>query len=610
MRRARRAGGVVHVDRPERRAGRSRSPSSTACPATRPSSTPTCGADEIITAVDLPAGGLRRALHLPEAPRPRLLRLRAGLGRRRRWRWTATGSRRRGIALGGVAHKPWRDPRGRGAPASAARRPRGQLRARRPTRCSQDARGFEHNAFKIELARRAIVRALRADAAEPRETIHDMSTAHIGQPINRVDGRAKVTGSAKYAAEYRRAGPRPRRASSPAPSPAGRSPRSTPPRRWRVAGRDRRSSRTRTGRALAWFDRNYQRRDRAARLAVPPAPRRPRSTTAASRSRWSSPRPSSWRATRRRSCGSSTSAEPHATDLQASRRRPTRRQEQGGLSSRRRSRAATPTRRSRRRGHGRRASTASPVEHHNPMEPLRDDGRSGTATASSPSTTRPRACRTSAIPLQASSACSRSDVRVVSPFVGGGFGSGLRPQYQVFLAVLAARELKRSVRVALTRQQMFTFGHRPATRSSASRSAPRRDGTLQAHRPRGGRRDLAVRGLPENVVNWSGLLYHCDNVELDYKLAQLDLYTPLRHARAGAPLGRVRARDRAMDELAYAARHRPARAAAAELRRAGPERGQAVHQQGAARLLPRRAPSGSAGRGATRRRARCARAAS
>jgi len=54
-------------------------------------------------------------------------------------------------------------------------------------------------------------------------------------------------------------------------------------------------------------------------------------------------------------------------------------------------------------------------------------------------------------------------VRVLSPFVGGAFGSGLRPQYQLFMATLAALELKRSVKVGLTRQQMFSFGHRPAT---------------------------------------------------------------------------------------------------------------------------------------------------
>ena len=54
------------------------------------------------------------------------------------------------------------------------------------------------------------------------------------------------------------------------------------------------------------------------------------------------------------------------------------------------------------------------------------------------------------------------DVRVMSPFVGGAFGSGLRPQFQVVLAVLAARALRRSVRVVLTRPQMYVLGHRPA----------------------------------------------------------------------------------------------------------------------------------------------------
>ena len=54
------------------------------------------------------------------------------------------------------------------------------------------------------------------------------------------------------------------------------------------------------------------------------------------------------------------------------------------------------------------------------------------------------------------------DVRVMSPFMGGGFGSGLRPQFQVVLAVLAARALQRSVRVVLTRQQMYALGYRPA----------------------------------------------------------------------------------------------------------------------------------------------------
>src|SRR5262249_42856760 len=58
---------------------------------------------------------------------------------------------------------------------------------------------------------------------------------------------------------------------------------------------------------------------------------------------------------------------------------------------------------------------------------------------------------------------SPGNVRVMSPYVGGAFGSGLRPQYQLALAVMASLMLKRSVRVVMTRQQMFTHGHRPAT---------------------------------------------------------------------------------------------------------------------------------------------------
>src|SRR6185295_5672491 len=72
---------------------------------------------------------------------------------------------------------------------------------------------------------------------------------------------------------------------------------------------------------------------------------------------------------------------------------------------------------------------------------------------------------------------SSDDVRVIAPFVGGAFGSGLRPQYQLFLAVMAALELKRSVRVELTRDQMFTFVHRPETITTVMLGA-HPDGTL------------------------------------------------------------------------------------------------------------------------------------
>ena len=71
------------------------------------------------------------------------------------------------------------------------------------------------------------------------------------------------------------------------------------------------------------------------------------------------------------------------------------------------------------------------------------------------------------------------DVRVMSPFVGGAFGSGLRPQYEVVLAVQAALKLKRSVRLVLTREQMYGLGYRPATIERIALGA-KADGTLDA----------------------------------------------------------------------------------------------------------------------------------
>ncbi len=141
------------------------------------------------------------------------------------------------------------------------------------------------------------------------------------------------------------------------------------------------------------------------------------------------------------------------------------------------------------------------------------------------------------------------DVRVISPFVGGGFGAGLRPQYQLFLAVLAARELKRSVRVVLTRQQMFTFGHRPATVQNVSLGASA-DGKLEAIRHDAVGETSQFEDYTEIVVNWAGMLYPAQNVTLTYNLVPLDVYTPIDMRAPGGVTG-LSALECAIDELAY-----------------------------------------------------------
>jgi len=67
------------------------------------------------------------------------------------------------LALGGVAHKPWRDP---SAEAALSGQSANQATFNRAADLLlRDAKGFEHNAFKIDLARRAILRALTQAAA-------------------------------------------------------------------------------------------------------------------------------------------------------------------------------------------------------------------------------------------------------------------------------------------------------------------------------------------------------------------------------------------------------------------------------------------------------------
>jgi xanthine dehydrogenase YagR molybdenum-binding subunit len=145
---------------------------------------------------------------------------------------------------------------------------------------------------------------------------------------------------------------------------------------------------------------------------------------------------------------------------------------------------------------------------------------------------------------------SKHKVTVKNPYVGGAFGSGLRPQYNLILAVMAALHLKRSVRVVLTRQQMFTFGHRPETWQRV-RLAAERDGALSAVIHEAIAETSRLEDYCEVVVNWSGQLYRCDNVRLEYKLVDLDHYSPIDMRAPGAAHG-VHALEVAMDELSYA----------------------------------------------------------
>jgi xanthine dehydrogenase YagR molybdenum-binding subunit len=142
-------------------------------------------------------------------------------------------------------------------------------------------------------------------------------------------------------------------------------------------------------------------------------------------------------------------------------------------------------------------------------------------------------------------------VTVKNLFVGGAFGSGLRPAYNLHLAVMAALFLKRSVRVMLTRQQMFTFGHRPAAWQRV-RLGAERDGTLQAVIHECKAETSRFEDFTEIVVNWSAQMYRTPTLRMKYQLVDLDHYTPQDMRAPGATHG-VHALEVAIDEMAQAA---------------------------------------------------------
>jgi xanthine dehydrogenase YagR molybdenum-binding subunit len=190
-----------------------------------------------------------------------------------------------------------------------------------------------------------------------------------------------------------------------------------------------------------------------------------------------------------------------------------------------------------------------PIEHHNPMEPY------ASTVIFEPDGKLTVYDKTQGVQNVQRYLCSvlemdPAEVRVLSPFVGGAFGSGLRPQYQVILAALAACALKRSVRLVLTRQQMYGLGYRPAMIQQIELGA-NADGTL----------DLIAHGAVtvtsqyeefyRQETGWSGLLYKSANAKYTHKLARLDLATPCDMRAPSAATG-LYALECAMDELAVA----------------------------------------------------------
>jgi xanthine dehydrogenase YagR molybdenum-binding subunit len=188
-----------------------------------------------------------------------------------------------------------------------------------------------------------------------------------------------------------------------------------------------------------------------------------------------------------------------------------------------------------------------PMEHHNPMELY------ASTVAVEPDGKLTVYDKTQGVQNVQRYVCSvfrmkPEDVRVMGPFMGGGFGSGLRPQFQVVLATLAALSLKRSVRVVLTRAQMYAVGYRPAMiQGIALGAAP--EGTLEAITHDAVTVTSRYENFHRQETGWSGLLYKSKTAKYAHRLVSLDLPTSC-DMRAPSAAPALFALESAMDELA------------------------------------------------------------
>ena len=144
-----------------------------------------------------------------------------------------------------------------------------------------------------------------------------------------------------------------------------------------------------------------------------------------------------------------------------------------------------------------------------------------------------------------------SQVRVVSPFVGGGFGGKANVWAQTILAAMAARELGRPVKVGLTREGVYrVVGGRTATRQRVALGA-NADGTLTAIIHQVLQRKGTTGGGDDQTVSGTADLYAADNILLEQHGVKLDL-VPNTSMRAPGEATGVVALECAMDELATA----------------------------------------------------------
>jgi xanthine dehydrogenase YagR molybdenum-binding subunit len=152
----------------------------------------------------------------------------------------------------------------------------------------------------------------------------------------------------------------------------------------------------------------------------------------------------------------------------------------------------------------------------------------------------------------------RNDVRVICPYLGAGFGSKGNTWPPATLAALAARAVKRPVKLVVSRAQMYiSNGYRPRTVQKLKIAADingslismRHDGITSTSQP-------TLGEFAEPVALATEMLYACPNLAVTHRLVALNASLPT-YMRAPGEASGVFALESAMDEMAVALKMDP-----------------------------------------------------
>ncbi|MCF2444060.1 xanthine dehydrogenase family protein molybdopterin-binding subunit [Dyadobacter sp. CY345] len=191
-----------------------------------------------------------------------------------------------------------------------------------------------------------------------------------------------------------------------------------------------------------------------------------------------------------------------------------------------------------------------PTEMHNPMELQAitahweaDDKLTIYDKVQGTKTTQKTFAKEWAIPDQ--------NVKVIATFVGGAFGNGLHSWPHESAAIIAAKQVKRPVKLVLTREQMFTMvGYRPRTWQKIQMGATK-DGKLVAINHNSIGQTSVYEEFTESTLAQTRMMYASPSVSTRYRLLPLNVATPIWMRGPGEATGAF-ALESAMDEMAHA----------------------------------------------------------